>query len=250
MKKLLLLCAALALVAAPASASGLLMAWNACSGMALATSSQVFDCDPANEAVHSLYGTFFLDAATPGVVAMDGIIDLSFNGQSNVPAFWHYEGGGCNSTGLGLIDGRPAATICSTANAATTLCAAGGTACDGVITAYGVNYGGPNRARLLFTLARASTDPASLAATTKYFAFEFDFYMIKAGDCAGCATPTSLAWNQAVLYNTAAVGGEGTAAVLSSTDPGSSPSVCSNAPICDNVPVKNKTWGQLKSLYR
>lgn len=245
MKKILLVCAALAMLAGTAQAKGVGLAWNGCMGTSFATNTTQFDCDPFAGSIYSLFTNMSLDAQLSGIVALDGIMDLAFNGQTDVPQFWHYEQGGCNAAGIVLQKGRNT-TVCGSPNSSA-LCGTGGSACDGVITAYGLNYGGPNRARLLFTMARASVNPTTLpAAPTLVFVCSLDFFMDNAATCAGCATPTSIAFNWATLYTIGGVAG-----AVSSTDPGSvQPSVCVNATTCDVVPVKNKTWGALKALYR
>lgn len=256
MKKLLVICTAiatLALVSASAFAEGgkLYMKANACTNAAAASNVLTLDCDVNNfPPPGQVFGSFMVNGPVSGVVAVDGILDLRFNGETSVPAFWNFQSGGCNSSGLVLSDGRPA-TGCSQA---TNLCGAGGANCDAFITAYAPGYGGPNVARLLFTLARASTDPAPAFTnlTAHYFTFLFDIYTDPFADtCAGCSTPVSFAWNQAVFYDTnAGMGGEGTPLIIDSDDPGSDSVICINAATCDVVPTKNTTWGQLKSLYR
>jgi hypothetical protein len=258
MKKILVLCGALMLVASAAFAQqGLHMKWNGCPNNAAATPTEDFTCDGN---FHQLHGTFSVAASTPGVVAMDGIIDLLY-ATPDTPAFWQFQSGGCNESGLILNDSRPVTNCVATANT-NTLCGAGGGGCDAFITAYafGSSIGfPPNRARLLFTLARASTSPVVLAANVApnaHFAFLFQFFEDNAseigGACDGCLTGVSMTWNQAVLYNTnATTGGEGIAASISSADPGSADAHSfSNCPGCGAVSTKARSWGQLKSLYR
>jgi hypothetical protein len=259
MKKILLLCCGLMLVASAAFAQqGLHMSWVACPNVVGNAPSEDFTCDGT---IHQLHGTFSVAASTPGVVAMDGILDMLF-ASANTPTFWQFQSGGCNESGLALIDAKPAAG-CGTLTANTnTLCGSGGTGCDAFITAYA--FGGsigfpPNRSRLLITLARASTSPVTLAANVTpnaHFAFLFQFFEDNAsevgGGCDGCLTGASITWNQAIFYNTSATaGGEGIAANLSSADPGSANATTySNCAGCATVETKTRSWGQLKSLYR
>lgn len=259
MKKILVLCGALMLVASAAFAQGdgLHMKWNGCPNNAAATPTEDFTCDGS---IHQLHGTLSVAASTPGVVALDGIIDLLL-ASPNVPAFWQFQAGACNEAGLALVDARPATNCVATANT-NTLCGAGGTGCDAFITAYAygsvINFP-ENRARLLFTLARSAAAPVTLAAsvgTNAHFAFLFQFFEDNAseigGACDGCLTGVSMTWNQAVLYNTnATTGGEGVAAAIDSSDPGSADAhAFSNCPGCGAVSTKARSWGQLKSLYR
>ena len=252
MKRALLTAALLAAYATSAGANGLQLAWTSCAGTVGATKTIAFDCDPNAGTVYELFGTFSSTTAMTGVVAMDGITDLRFEGQTDVPPFWQFQLFGCNETGLNMIDARPASCSPTYTN---TICGNGGGACDGVITAFGLNYKGPGTGRLLFTLARASVSPTDLAAEpTKHFAFDLQFFMDHAGDCAGCNSPVSMVWNMAVLYNTLAdAGQEGTAGILSSTDAASDPCVNMNGGTlagCNATPTKRNTWGQLKTLYR
>lgn len=259
MKKILVLCGAMMLVASAAFAqAGLHMKWAACPNNVAATPTEDFTCDGS---LHQLHGTLSVGASTPGVVALDGIIDLLY-ATPTVPAFWQFQAGGCNESGLALVDGRPGVGCGTLTQNTSTLCGTGGTGCDAFITAYAygsvINFP-ENRARLLFTLARASTSPVTLAASVlpnAHFAFIFQFFEDNAsevgGACDGCLSGVSMTWNQAVLYNTSATtGGEGIAAAISSADPGSADaSTSSNCAGCLAVGTKARSWGQLKSLYR
>lgn len=257
MKKTLLLTASAALLwSNPVVANGLRLAWTACPSTTNATTAIAFDCDPNAGSVYDLIGTFSLTNPAPNIAAMDGIVDMRFEGETDVPPFWQFQaGGGCNESGLLLIDARPIAAATGCSAFANTLCAAGGTACDAFLTGYGVNYSGPGTGRLLFTLARAASNPTTLAAEpTQFFGFDLQFMMDNAGTCAGCNTPTSIVWNMALLHTTDARNGDETvAAILSSTDPLSAP--CANAnggtlAGCGQTPTRRGTWGSLKSLYR
>jgi hypothetical protein len=265
MKKLLVLCAGLMLVASVASAQivkpagkGLQLSWVNCFNVAGAVQDYAFLCDGGQ--VNNLNATLSVDVATPGVVAMDGILDLLFQSPST-PAFWQYQAGGCNDGGAVIVDAKPSAGCGALTLNTNTFCGTGGAGCDAFITAYafGGSIGFPaNRARLLVALARASTSPVTLALNTgqaAHFAFTLQFFEDNAsevgGACDGCLTGTSITWNSAILYNTAATtGGEGTAADIRSSDPGSIPNSFSNCSGCQTVSNKNRSWGQLKSLYR
>jgi len=264
MKKLLTLCAGMMLVSSAAMAQdGLHMAWTACANSG-GTPTETFLCDGGT--VHQLQGTFSVALSTPGVVAMDGIIDFIFpSTPTQVEPFWQFQQNGCNFSGLALTAGKPGlgcgGLLPSTGNT-NTLCGTGGTACTPFSGyAYGSSINFPaNRGRLLITLARASSSPVTLAANTgvgAHFGFTLAFFEDNAvglggGECAGCQSSVGMTWNQAVFYNTAATaGGEGIAANLSSTSPGSgNASVGANCVSCATVGSRSRTWGQLKSLYR
>jgi len=264
MKKLLALCAGMMLLASAAMAqtNGLQLAWGACANNALATPTQVFDCDPFGGSTYTLYGTFSLAAPAANIIAVDNIVDFLYpDPPADVPPFWQFQGGGCNNAGLTLTHVRPATTFCASATNSILLCGSGGSSCNSFITAYvfGASVGfSPDRARLFTTIARPASSPVTLTNTTRHYMFGLNFFMDLAPDpatpgsgCAGCSDAVGITWNNAVFYNNAAgAGQEATGVVLSSTDPGSTPSTGANCVACVTVPTKAKSWGQLKSLYR
>lgn len=269
MKKLLGLCAGMMLLASAAMAqtNGLQLAWGACENSLLDTPTQAFDCAPFDGSIYTLYGTFSLAAPAAGIIAVDNIVDFLFpDPPADVPAFWQFQGGGCNNSGLTLSHVKPAGTAtCGGVSGATgnsiLLCGSGGSACNSFITAYvfGAAVGFPaDRARLFTTIARPASSPVTLNNLNRHYMFALNFFMDNAPDpstpgsgCAGCGDAVGITWNNAVFYNTSAGSGqEATGIVLSSTDPGSTPSTGANCTACVTVPNKTKTWGQLKSLYR
>ena len=251
MKKTLLLAAiALVLGSSTGAANGLVTTWQSCPEQTDAAKAVTFDCDPASGSSYDLIGTFSLSHAVAGIISIDGIVDLRFEGQTSVPAFWQLPPIGCNQSGLALIDIEPASCTAY----ASPFCAAGG-ACDALITGYAVDYKGPGTGRMLFTIARSSANPTSLAQEpAKYFGFDLRFNMDNAGFCAGCNTPTTIVWNTAVLYAASAgTGMEVAAAILTSADALSDPCVNANGGTstgCATTPTRRSTWGSLKSLYR
>ena len=97
MKKFLLICAALTAFAVPAHAQ-LFTAWGACDGTAgSSTGNMDFDCTPGSGFSAQIFGTFGVSSPIPNFVAAEGIVDFAFQGASDVPAFWHFEAGGCNA---------------------------------------------------------------------------------------------------------------------------------------------------------
>jgi len=257
MKKFLALCAGMMLLASAAMAqtNGLQLAWNACANTAGATPAQAFDCDPASLlSPFSLYATFSLATPATNIIASDQIVDFIYpNTPDHIPPFWHFEGLGCNEFGLGESHIKPVNAVCAATNDQA-LCGVGGSFCISFTTGYvfgsAVNFP-ENRARLFISVARQATQPTTIGNTTRHYMFGLSFAMDNAITCAGCADPVGIPWNSAVRYTTSATTGqEAPVTFLSSTDPGSTPSVGVNCTSCVTVSAKTKTWGQLKSLYR
>jgi len=256
MKKVLIFAALLALAAAPAFAAGgaLFLGWGNCVGDAGWVAYSSFNCALGLGDV--MYVNYQVNTPATNVVTLNAIMDVNINSQTSVPDFWHFEAGGCNYGFLVLEDKRPTGK-CSTSQ--TTLCGNTGSLCNEFITAYGIGAPAklpPNRTRILITNARAASSPVTLvAAPTKQYAYDLGIDATNAteagGVCAGCASVISIALNSIVLESALAeTGGEAVADIITSDMPGSAPGVCINAATCNAVPVQNKTWGQLKALYR
>lgn len=254
MKKAILFAAALAVCAAPAFAQvggKVFYSWNDCTGGATATQTVTFDCAGATPAA-SLAG-YQMDASITGVVAISGVMDILDNTSAVLPSFWHMEASGCNSTGASITDTRNGAT-CTGYNVL--FQGSTGAATDPFITAYGSGFGAPNRARMLTAVVRASSNPFSVTGGTKYFAWRIDWALDNAvengsGTCVGCTDVVSQTLNQITLESVfTGNNGETVTGTATSNSIGSVPSLCSNAPTCDAVPTRSKTWGALKSMYR
>jgi hypothetical protein len=253
MKKAILLAAALCLAAAPAFANSLYFSWNNCNGDANATQVAGFDC--ANFAISSAYITYRLDASTPNIIAVSGGVDFAVENSPDLPQFWHFEPGGCNASGIG-IDHARSNTPCTNTGGVPTFAGVGGTNAQAFIVARIPGINGPNRMRILWAVVRASSNPATLAGgTTRQFACELNFFPDNAteagGTCDGCSAPLAMVLNWILLESPAQAGGDVTAATISSTDPGSEAITLMNGATNGAVvPTRNRTWGQVKGLYR
>ena len=181
---------------ASASPSGLDLTWNACNRSSFPGADDItFDCTTPDHAV--LYANFQPAHALPGFMTIDAWLDVRTSGSS-LPAFWHLEQDGCNARGLTVYDDKPA-DKCPDADVASPW-GPNGAAADPFITAYGVGFGGANRARLLVTVTRASIDPTTLIGGQNYFAFRLELSPEAAETCDGCSTPAEIGWSSATLY--------------------------------------------------
>jgi len=241
----------LVLFASPALAQDgtLRMAWDACPGSPGAVGGVVFNCDPQSGGTYSVLSVFTLRDTLRDVLRMDGTVELTLRDSPIVVPFWHFEAGSCNASGLQLRDAQPS-TGCT--GVRSTLCSAGGAACDGRMVGYVVGPGGgllPNHTRLYFTLERPPGTSTALAGSgAGYFAFELRFLMSNADDsvCSGCTQVVAITWLDATLFDTAGT----PVAQLASTNPGSDATVYANCAGCTIVRDQRETWGLLKALYR
>lgn len=252
MKKAILLAAALCVAATPAFAGSLYLRWNQCFADPNAATNINFACD--DFASQDAFLTYQLDVSTPNVVALSGGVDLAIEGAAALPSFWQMGPTGCNSNGLGINDART--TLCTNTGGVPVFSGSGGTTTDAFITAYLPEWGGPNRARILWAVVRASSNPATLAgAPTRQFAAIFNFFDDAAveagGTCVGCTAPLAMCANWILLEAPAQGGGEVVSAYITSTDPGSDSVLLSNGATGSVVvPTRSRTWGQVKNLFR
>lgn len=247
MKKILLISAASLAFAVPAFA-GLDITWDGCAtGPGLHPSDKALAC--AEGDVNELYGVFQSPATLTNFTAIDCFIDLQVDAPALTP-FWTFQtaiSAGCN-TQMAISDVRPASSACSATNPWGT----GGGSGDNAI-GYVPGQGGANRGRFVTTSFRNATPLTTVTGGVSYYAW----HIILASDaeavdgCTGCSTPVAIVWNQAnVSSATAQNASEAVVTVI--TNPGivSNCATGSGGGACGATPVKNKTWGALKSLYR
>ena len=250
----LILVAVLAAAASRVEANDLYAAWGDCydSGGA---SKIVFDCTPGRGTRYELFHSFTIDADMTNFIAAQGIVDLEFPQEGVVPPWWMLSGG-CNDGGLGFDYLR--GTACS--GNSPLLCGTTPEACAGstIVAEWIGGTGGypgapPNMARFLWVVARPTTSPVDLPAG-RYYAWRMIFLMDNPGGlgpCAGCDAVASIGFRMLDVFDLSG-GGPEIGYPCSIIDPCPPPpawaTACAN---CDAaVPVRAKTWGQLKALYR
>ena len=254
MKRSLVACSGLltlTLVASSAFAVGNTINWGGCLGSG-AASNQVFDCvgpggpySPVLSSSHPRWpagspstSISTLQVATPGL-----------------DSFWHMNESGCNSTGLSISAARN--TVPNTGCLAN-FTGSTGASVSSLITAYGDGYGGANRAKILVTVARSASSPIAAVAGSNYYLSHLTFSLDNAseagGTCVGCTYAAAILYQSTVMYSVAGAGGLGSEAVPIEIDgPGlgtNCAAINGGSGMCAATPTVNKTWGQLKSLYR
>jgi hypothetical protein len=220
------------------------IAWNSCLGTGTSQPYVTFDCDETLGSIYNLVGSFQVQDPMADFITLGISMDVVLDGQTGMPAFWHFENGGCNSGGVAVDDVFPAS--CTGFG---TPWGASGASSDALLLAYQPGFNYANYGRLLAAVARASNDPTNLAgAPSRYFGWTLQFFMDNAGTCAGCDLSASLRVNSLTLFTTA--GGPGY--LVSPAAAGSAPCVAINngGSLCDPTSTRNTTWGRLKSLYR
>jgi len=246
MKKTLLITGALlALTASMVSAGGINLAWTDCLG-AGGVVNKNFACT-SNTGNNDMYASFDPPITLTTVVGNNQILDLQ-SAAAVLPNWWQFKNvGTCRLASLQANSGP--GTCVDTWS---------GQGSPG-IAAYFTNGNVPsmplNRARIVGSMAVASAFASQTDPGTEYFSMVFRVNNAKTvgtGLCAGCLDPVCVVLNEISIAQPAGTPG-GTVKV---TNPLVSNYVtwqggAVGGPGCPGVtPTINKTWGQVKSLYR
>lgn len=233
---------ALALLAAStpiASADGVMLRWQDCSGDA-GVQNRVFACD-TNVGTHALAASFVI-----------GYPREQVNGTETVMTF-----GTANST---LPDWFRFVTSGSCRQAALGISAQNGVACPDMfggqasmnIAAYQLRLTSPNTMRLITVNAVLPQHEVTLLAGQEYGAARVIINNTKTvgtGACAGCLVPACIVFNSMKF----SASGNVAFGLRDEAFPGSSyvtwqGGTGTNCPAA--TPTRNSTWGSVKSLYR
>jgi hypothetical protein len=224
--------------ATTAFAQGVNLAWSDCG--ADGTENRAFACG-SNSGTNPLVATVVAPQALTRFVGIDVVMDL-ISQSDPLPAWWDLVGGtGCRPTSLSMstdFSGTPSGG----ANCEDVFLGGGG----GGVGRYGIAEGGiTNRARIVAFWA--VPDERALSTNETYM-FRMVINNQNTTTCAGCADPVCIVLNMIRLAQPAGVGDF----EVSGAPTGGRDYVTWQGPgaNCATVPTKNRTWGQVKSLYR
>jgi|KBSSwiStaDraftv2_1062776.scaffolds.fasta_scaffold97659_2 hypothetical protein len=236
----------------PATSPGVNLTWSRCHGEGIGTQNRAFACD-TNDGSEELVVSFVLPAPLAQVSGNEAFIDL-ISQDDPLPAWWDFKNAGtCRQLSL---------TFNTTADANDVVCvdwAQGGS--SGGIGAYAtgtppsmgsIDPALADRHRMCaIALAVPPDAHVDLLAETEYFAFNLVINHAKTlgtDACAGCSGSVCLVLQYLVVHtpifanNVRLQGG---------TTPGSNMATWQGSGAdCALVPVKNKTWGEVKAMYR
>lgn len=217
---------------------GIDLSWNDCG--AFGTSSKTFTC-----ASNTLTGAVLIASAV-APVPMDQLNgeESEFLLQTTAPAlspWWHLESGGCRGTSA------ISTSFDFTGGPFNCLDPWSGQAAGGML--YEANYGALNRARLRTVGAIAGS--TSITNTDEYEFFKVTLLGSKTvgtGACAGCTDGMCIVFTSLKLTQPAGVGDYVLTAPVIRQHVTWQSGVAFFCPAGD--PVRNTTWGSVKSLYR
>lgn len=240
--RLATLTAALMLVASMASAAGINLLWNDCA-LGGGVQNKTFACT-SNTGTNSLYASFIPPAGITAATGVETVIDLLVENTATLSGgWWAFKNAStCRQTALSSSADFTSNTGCTDYWQGL---AAGG------VTAYIQSYSGnANRARLLAIYATAVANATSMDSNLEYYGVKFNISNAKTvgtGACSGCLDKVCLVFNSIKVTQPAGVGDF----VISDEATGRTATWQNEvAGTCLPVPVKNRTWGAVKSLYR
>ena len=248
--KVLCICAGMVLFGASSVlAGGINLAWNNCASEG-GSANRSNACD-SNAGTNVLTGSFVLDSDLAAVLGIEIVLDfIAGDGTSDIPPWWDMGDAGCRA---GSLTANPSV------NAANTVCTDwGNSAATSTFLWFGQVCGPaipiancPAHRRIVLWFAVPVADVVNLVAGQEYFGFNLRLDNAKTvgtPTCAGCTAPVCIVLNSLNVGTTSI---EVHQLLSTGTIAGSNMATWQGTgPSCLAVPVKNRTWGQVKALYR
>jgi hypothetical protein len=229
-----------------AAAEGLYLTWNDCYLGASQTSNRVFAClDDTGD--NQLFCAFTMPQAADKVVAVEIVVDIQHS-SSPLPDWWRLDVGGCRQGSISA-DYFPGPTSCLDM-------------WQGMPSAIsGVQGYLPTQPRGLSSQARIKvaasvlrTESVSLDGSSMYHAARIVINNARTVGpplCNGCGLPACLVLNSILIgRDPSAPGGDVFLQIPGANDANWAQWQGGVGANCTAVPVRNRTWGQVKSLYR
>jgi hypothetical protein len=229
-----------------AAAEGLYLNWNDCAQGATATSNRDFACD-VSTGQSELYVAFTMPQAADNVVAVEIVVDIQ-HANTTLADWWRLDEAGCRQGSLGADVDFTGKTACANM-------------WPGSPMTVGVQgyvptepRGAPSQARIKVAASVLPQDAFALDGTSMYYAARIIINNARTTGtptCAGCDQPACLVLNSILIGRLP--GSTGGNYFLQTPGPADANwarwqgGVGAN---CAAVPVRNRAWGQIKSLYR
>jgi len=233
--------------ASSALGAGMDLYWNECPP--LGSMNRSFACN-TNAGANVMVASFDPPAGITKLVASSAVIDLR-SASSPLPSWWHLQPGGCRDGSLSVSFSPPAPFSCAD------YWSAGAT---GGFT-YTVGFGGdPTSARIVVSFGMPEALAGPVTPGTEYQAFRLTLdnsTSVGTEACTGCNDPTCIILNELTLYQPSGLGDYRICNPLNGNfimwqggaiGGGGCPGADYQYPC--STPVLDRTWGQIKGLYR
>lgn len=245
MRRLTLLGSFLIVLATPLhAADGLYLTWGDCALNGAGQTVEAFSCD-TNVGSHTLVCGLTVGTPIDSVLGIEVVVDLQHSAPT-LPDWWALAGSDCRA---GALRGD---TNFGTLNTCVNFWQ---TTVAGGLLSYtaGMPRGGVNQARMVFGFSVPSNQPRVLLANEMYYAARIVLDNRATSTCDGCSGAACLVLNSILIHRPPRPEGVPTTDVLV-TAPGFAEANWAGwqttTANCQAVPVRNKTWGAVKALYR
>lgn len=225
---------------------GIYLNWNDCVLGATHTSNLDFACG-TNSGSNDLFCAFTMPQAADNVVAIDVVVDIQHSGSS-LPDWWRLDVGGCRQGNLQATPNPGGRSACVNMWQ--------GTGAIAGVQAYLPTEprGGDSQARIKVSVNVLPAQAVSVDGTSMYYGVRLTLINDKTvgpGSCQGCDQAACLVLNSIQvgrLPNSS--GGDYFLQTPGVVDANWARWQGGNGADCAAVPVRNRAWGQVKSLYR
>src|SRR5262245_34814103 len=242
MVKMLVVLAGLAIASQACAGPGIDLSVGACPGNPGSIGYDIaYDCSSGGSVV--VLGTWSPAENIPSLTNLDGTLEIFFEGLNLDQApFWNFDPLGCHEGGLNISHLRADGCSAPVSFTNTFLGQSSGSTLTAART-------GPSDLRIYFSCFRS--DPVSVVRGQRLFGFQLLIDGTAAseagGPCEGCCFDPALVW----LEGRPGVS-DGAIPTPLQIPTGFTPGFASDMHFhnCLPVPVRPRTWGQLKSLYR
>jgi hypothetical protein len=229
-----------------AAAEGIYLTWNDCFQGPSHTSNLDFACAD-NGGSNDLFCAFTMPEAANNVVAIEVVVDVQHS-TTALPPWWRLDSGGCRNGNL-LASPNPGGR-----NACVDMWQGTG-AIAGVQGYIPMEpRGADSQARIKVAASVLPPEAVSVDGSNMYYAVRITLANLKtvgAGSCPGCSEPSCLVLNSVLVGRIP--GSPGGDYFLQTPGPGGANWALwqgGSGANCAAVPVRDRAWGQVKSLYR
>lgn len=243
MKKSILIAGAMLVFGASMASAqgGINLSWNDCG--AAGTGNATFLCN-TNTGLNSAVASFIPPTTLPEYLGLESQVDIRSQNPT-LPEWWKHGSGFCRGTnGLGV-------SFDFTAGPFSCVDFFAGAAAGGFVYEYPTSPSNGDRARVRIVCAVPFDNRGQIDEGVEYYAYKLNLLRSKTtgtGNCAGCSEPVCIVLDNIKLAQPPE----------QNNDPLVSNPIDRNFvtwqvsdPTCPaSTPTVNKTWGQVKSLYR
>lgn len=239
---ILIIAASLAFAPATARAQGeLAMRWAECApGGAI----DLVQACQFNIGERRIVMSFVPGADVTQVVGWTIVMDLASD-AATLPSWWQFQPGGCRAGQLAGVTGTGTEGDCVDAWSAT-----GSALIQSVI--YPRPGGDGRQLRVILGVGVAAQDAFTLTGSQPYLAGELALYFANTTGttCPGCDAPICLVFNSAEIVRLPGAPGPSPSPFVTPSPTYGNLITSNGGTACLLVPVRTRTWGQIKSLYR